>query len=123
VGSPGLHGAEVGDPARDRGEVVLGRRAAHAGAPVRDLGAAPVRGAVGLAAREIEIERAVSRAQPESARRARQGARYKVGREAHDAGRAVDVRAVLLEDRQRLGRAEAHGGPLQHLEDRHFVAT
>ena len=121
VGPPELDGPQVVDHPRDRREVVLGRRPANAGVPVDDLGAAAVGGVVGLAACEVEVERTVARTQPESPRGFRQRGRHEVGREAHDTGRAVHLGAVLGEDVQRLGRAEADSGPLEHAEHRVLV--
>ncbi len=116
VGPPELDGSEVVDHPRDGRQVVLGRRPADAVAPVDDLGAAAVGGVVGVAAREVEVERAVARAEPERPRGLRQRACHEVGREAHDTGRAIHVRAVLRQDGERLGRAEPDAGPLQHAE-------
>ena len=123
VGPPELDGAQVVDHPRDGGEVVLGRRPADAGAPVDHLGAAAVGGVVGLAAREVEVERAVARAEPERPRGLRQRGRHEVGREAHDTGRAVHVGAVLGEDVQRLRRAEPDAGPLEDAEHGVLVAV
>ena len=53
----------------------------------------------------------------------RQRGRHEVGREAHDAGRAVHVGAVLGEDVQRLRRAEPDAGPLEHAEHGVLVAV
>ena len=105
----------------ERSSLVGGRRT-----PVRqsiDLGAAAVGRVVGLAAREVEVERAVAGAQPERPRGLRQRGRHEVGREAHDAGRAVHVGAVLGEDVQRLRRAEPDAGPLEDAEHGVLVAV